>query len=188
MPLQHPPEYYAEKHPENLKKVAFFRSILALTKKHDRISWRDNNILALFRLQLKAMRRKLDLSQQQMADAMQITRGRYCIIESGTSDISLDTIRRIATVFDCAVEVRLVPFREAIYDLIEVKPIPPYAFERSGCELDLMQAEGDVRLGEQELIHKGELDSKVGLEKMLTGEQKKKLLVHGLRQQVVGGE
>lgn len=187
MPLPLEPGFYAKKHDYNVKKAALLRSVLALANKANRAKWRENNILTLFRLQMKAMRKCLNLTQQQMADAMQITRGRYCIIESGDCDISLDTVRRIALVFDCAVEVRLLPFREVISNLEEVKSIPPYMAERSGCEFELQQTDMEIQLGQEEIIQQSGLSDEIGLDKMLTEEQKRRLLTESLRTRSYGG-
>lgn len=168
-------DIYVNNYESNLKRMAFLTKLMTFTRRENRVRWRSENTLTLFRSQIKALRKRMGMNQGGMAMNLGVSQSRYSDIENGTEDLSLSTIRRIAEIFDCHVEVRLVSFRESLSQYNNPDPpIPPYhSAEISGCEGELEIIQDAVRLGRQELTSRGHLDSVgVPIEKTLAEDDK----------------
>ena len=85
---------------------------------------------------IKALRSAKNLTQEQLADQVGISRQRYARIESGTNNITLEVLSRIAKILDVQVgditrvldEIRVVEYRadndggssEKIFDMLDL--------------------------------------------------------------------
>lgn len=162
-----------------LATVERYQNMLSMLPKQTRREFVEKNVLTLFRLQLKAMRKKLGLSQAQMAKRLQVAQTRYSVIENGSKAapyISLQTAMLIAEVFDCSVQVSLVSFLDqtnAIHD--EVKPITPFILEYNYCDMRNQEALAELRIEEKRLIKEGNLSDAVGLTSGLTEDERRLL-------------
>ncbi len=117
-----------------------------LTKKAERDKFVKNNTLSYFRQQLKETRKARGYSRLVMAQCLGVSLPRYTKIESGKSDLSLGTLVKIASIFNCGVEVSMVGFRTLCEHQLQPKPDPmiTYSQECSGCELDLAGLNAEI--------------------------------------------
>lgn len=69
----------------------------------------DKKLLKEVGNRIKAQRIKSGMTIQQVADKLGVARITYAKQESGTENLSLDTLSRIASALSCSVEVILKP-------------------------------------------------------------------------------
>jgi transcriptional regulator with XRE-family HTH domain len=128
------------------RQVAQMVTTPPLTKKAERDKFVKNNSLFYFRQQLKATRKERGYSRAVMAQCLGVSLPRYTKIESGRSDLSLNTIVKIANLFNCGVEVSMVGFSTLCEHQLQPKTdsLPMYNEECSGCERDLAGLNAEI--------------------------------------------
>ena len=81
-------------------------------------AYRDAYVASQIRIglpfQIRALRKAKELTQEQLATKAQMAQPRIPEIERGKRSLNIDTLLRIASALDVALEVRFVPFGELI--------------------------------------------------------------------------
>lgn len=67
----------------------------------------NNFTMSLFSDNIRALRNKSQISQEKLAEKLQITRGRYVKYEDGTSEAPYDILKRIAQYYQLSIDILL---------------------------------------------------------------------------------
>lgn len=163
--IQSNADSYANNYQKLLDRVLLLERITQeLGAKSTRVEWSKKHTLSTFRRQLKALRKRLGATQVAMASSLNICQNRYNRLETGTADISLYTARRLADLYGCHVEVRMIPYSQAVKDLEKDVIIPdPYHIDSSGCEVELEVLKEALSIGKKELDRREVKADKLGI-------------------------
>lgn len=104
---------------------------------------------------LKEIRKNCALTQQQVANALGIERSTYTNYETGKTEPSMDTLRKIIMLYDVPLE-RIYPHLECLADNFEI-----YNDDRSDLSISMLRPE------EKELILKLRLLDQQNKERIL---------------------
>lgn len=101
----------------NNKKQKLFRK---LANKEYRDAWGMESIKTVLPFQIQAIRQQRDWSQEILGNKAGMKQTAISRLENAEGNLSINTLLRLASAFDCALMVRFVPFSKMVSEVEDV--------------------------------------------------------------------